>query len=155
MEDMLDQGMLSVFLMAVIAPLAEEIVFRGIILKMFLKKLPAARAIVVSAIIFSCAHMDPIQMLPAFGSGILLGWLYWETQNLWLCIGFHSAHNLLSYIVYHGYLPVHLTGFTRSTVDKIQFQPVWLDVLGVVLLVAGIAAVRAAVKPNASADDLS
>jgi membrane protease YdiL (CAAX protease family) len=148
MEDMLGQGFLSVFLLGFIAPVAEEIVFRGIVLKLFLDRLPASRAIVLSAIIFSLAHMDPIQMLPAFGSGLLLGWLYWETRNLWLCILFHSGHNLLSFAVYHNYLPFHLTGFTATSLNKIQFQPVWLDVFGICLLMAGIAAVRAIARKN-------
>lgn len=148
MEDMLNQGLLSVLLVAVIAPLAEEIVFRGIILRKFLHSLPAVRAVVLSAIIFSCAHMDPLQMLPAFGAGLLLGWLYLETGNLWVCIVFHSASNLVSFVVYHDYLPFHLAGFTKAAGDTMRFQPVWLDCLGVLLLAAGIAAVRAVTRRN-------
>jgi hypothetical protein len=153
MEDMLNQGVLSVLLVAVIAPLTEEIVFRGVIVKQFLRRLPAPRAIVLSAIVFSFAHMDPLQMLPSFGMGILLGWLYYQTENLWTCILVNSSDSLVTYFAYHHRLPFSLPGFNAGmAIDKIQFQPVWIDALGIFLLAAGIAAVRAVVKRNPGTD---
>jgi uncharacterized protein len=142
MGDVLSQGFLSLFLMVIIAPLAEELVFRGIVLKSFLQRYSPVKAIVLSAIIFSCAHMDPLQMLPAFGMGILLGWLYFATRNLWICILLHSAQNLVSFLAYHSLLPFRLTGFT-ATVERYQLQPLWADLLGIMLLATGIAAIRA------------
>jgi uncharacterized protein len=152
MDDMLNQGFLSLFLLGIIAPVAEELVFRGIVLKSFLQKHSAVKAIILSAIVFSCAHLDPLQMLPAFGSGLLLGWLYYETGNLWICIAVHSALNLLSFIAFHDLLPFRLTGFTGPSFEKYQFQPLWLDVLAIFLLAAGIAAVRVVVRRNDSAE---
>jgi membrane protease YdiL (CAAX protease family) len=155
LNDMMNQGLLSVFLLVVIAPVAEELVFRGIILKSLLNRHSATRAIILSAIVFTCVHMDPLQMLPALGSGLLLGWLYYETGSLWMCILLHSSHNLMTYLVYHNHLPFRLPGFslTGMSVEKYQFQPVWLDCLGIVLLAIGIMAVRAVVNRKDSAEE--
>jgi len=146
MAGMLNEGLLSVFLLVVIAPLAEEIVFRGIILKSFLRKYSPGRAIALSSIAFSLAHMDPMQIVSALGFGILLGWLYFETENLWLCILVHSSHNFLNYLVYHDSIPVHISGFSALAAAKYQFQPVWIDFLGVLLLGIGIAGIRMVAK---------
>lgn len=146
MGELQNQGFLSLFLLVIIGPFAEELVFRGIVLKSFMLQYSPAKAIVLSAIIFSCAHMDPLQMLPAFGMGILLGWLYFATGNLWLCISLHSAQNLLSFIAYHDLLPFRIAGFTGSSVEKYQFLPLWADVLGILLLALGIAAIHGIVK---------
>jgi membrane protease YdiL (CAAX protease family) len=148
MAGMLNEGLLSLFLLAVIAPVAEEIVFRGIILKSFLQRYSPAKSIVLSSIAFSLAHMDPVQIIPALGSGLLLGWLYFETENLWLCILLHSSNNFLTYLVYHRSFPLHLPGFSALSAGH-QFQPVWIDCLGILLLGTGIAAIRAISKRNA------
>ena len=50
--------------------------------------------IFISAIIFSIYHLNPTTMLVAFVAGILLGYLYYRTKSLKLCIIIHSVYNL-------------------------------------------------------------
>ena len=67
-----------------LAPLSEEIVLRGAILKELLKsqKLSVWGAIAISAAMFALIHMNPAQMPHAFIIGLLLGWMYWRTGSI-------------------------------------------------------------------------
>ena len=56
-----------------LAPLAEEVVFRGAVLRSLLAQMKPWTAIAISALLFSIVHMNPAQMPFAFLAGILLG----------------------------------------------------------------------------------
>ena len=82
------------------APIAEEIIFRGLIQKHLLKKLHPRLAISISAILFALIHIEIIsRVLPAFLSGIFCGIIYYKTNKLIVCILFHSFYNLLAFFV--------------------------------------------------------
>lgn len=82
----------------VMAPFAEELMYRGLIMGGLLKWgfLPAA---VISSLLFSAVHMDPGSLIPFFGVGMLLAWLFWTGGYLWDAIIFHLFFNLLSYLI--------------------------------------------------------
>ena len=95
-----------------LAPLSEEIVLRGAVLRSLLSKpLIAGRserfnvwmAIVISALFFSLIHMNPAQMPHAFVIGLLLGWMYWRTGSILPGVAYHWANNSIAYILYHIY----------------------------------------------------
>lgn len=97
-----------------LAPLAEEIVFRGAILRSLLGwnkangQQPIANsqafpAIIVSALLFALVHMNPAQMPYAFIAGLLLGWMYWRTGSILPGMAYHWANNSVAYILYHAY----------------------------------------------------
>ncbi len=88
-----------------LAPLSEEIVFRGAILKSLLgvERLGAWGAIALSAVFFSLAHFNPAQMPHAFLIGLLLGWMYWRTGSILPGVAYHWANNSAAYILYHVY----------------------------------------------------
>jgi len=75
------------------APIVEEILLRGIILDGFLKRYSPTKAIVWSAAIFGIMHLNPVQSVGAFILGLALGWLYYRTRSLWLCIFLHFVNN--------------------------------------------------------------
>jgi membrane protease YdiL (CAAX protease family) len=79
------------------APILEELIFRGIVLKAFLKKYEPVKAIMWSAIIFGVAHMNPWQFVPAWLIGIFIGWIYWKTQSIWPGIIIHFINNTFSF----------------------------------------------------------
>ena len=64
---------------SVFAPLFEEWLCRGIVLRGLLTKMNPAWAIVVSAAFFAVLHMNPWQALPAFILGVLFGYVYYKT----------------------------------------------------------------------------
>ncbi|MFA6403055.1 MAG: type II CAAX endopeptidase family protein [Salinivirgaceae bacterium] len=79
------------------APILEELIFRGIVLKAFLKKYEPAKAILWSALIFGIVHMNPWQFVPAWLIGIFIGWIYWKTQSIWPGIIIHFINNSFSF----------------------------------------------------------
>jgi len=98
-------GYLSIGLLA---PLAEEIVFRGAILRTLLGNdsttsgtYRPAVAITLSAVFFAVAHLNPPQMPHAFLIGLLLGWMYWRTGSILPGMAFHWANNTVAYVGYN------------------------------------------------------
>ncbi len=83
-------------LAVVVAPVAEETFFRGFILSGIGKRFGYAWGIVVSALLFSIAHMQLGAFLPIFILGILLAWLYVKTGSIWPCILTHFAYNSIA-----------------------------------------------------------
>lgn len=83
----------------IIGPICEEIIFRGIILKGFLKTYDYKKAILFSAIIFGVIHMIPIQMVTAFFIGLVLGYIYYKTRSLWLVSIIHVINNLVAFSI--------------------------------------------------------
>jgi membrane protease YdiL (CAAX protease family) len=77
-----------------LAPVLEEMLFRGIILRSFLKRYPPGIAIVHSAAVFGLAHMNLYQFAIAMTLGLVLGWLYERTRSLWPCIALHASYNI-------------------------------------------------------------
>lgn len=79
---------------AILAPIIEEGLFRGIIMHGFMKNYKSWYSILVSAILFSVYHLNPWQMTYTFFLGLLLGWIMVRTNSLILCIIAHSINNL-------------------------------------------------------------
>jgi membrane protease YdiL (CAAX protease family) len=77
----------------VLAPVLEEMLFRGIILRSFLLQYPRWTAIVISATLFGVAHMNLYQYIVATILGIVAGWLYERSQSLIPCIVLHACYN--------------------------------------------------------------
>lgn len=88
-----------------LAPLSEEIVLRGAILKELLKseKFSPWVAIAISAVFFALVHMNPAQMPHAFVIGLLLGWMYWRTGSILPGVAYHWANNSIAYVMYNLY----------------------------------------------------
>lgn len=86
----------------IFAPLVEELVFRGAILKALLQGYRSHwMAIAVSALIFAVVHANPIQMPHAFLMGLLLGWMYYRTKSVIPGILVHWVNNTMAYVVYN------------------------------------------------------
>jgi len=72
---------LLAFSVAILTPFAEELLFRGFILGMLMKRYEDTIAIVISSLIFAIAH-EPIAMGLAFGGGLLYGWVRVRTGSV-------------------------------------------------------------------------
>lgn len=81
-EKMVTKDIFSIITLVVAAPILEEILCRGIVLRGLLKNYSPQKAIVISAIFFGALHMNPWQALPAFMGGLFLGWTYYKTQSV-------------------------------------------------------------------------
>ncbi|MDR3236777.1 MAG: CPBP family intramembrane metalloprotease [Prevotellaceae bacterium] len=91
---------LPTFLVAVVvAPVAEEWLCRGVILKGLLRHYAPRKAIIWSAILFGVLHANPWQAIPACCIAIAIGWVYWRTRSLWYCIFMHAVNNGMAFLV--------------------------------------------------------
>jgi membrane protease YdiL (CAAX protease family) len=82
-----------VILLAVAAPVVEELFFRGLLLRGLLNRMPAPAAIAVSAVLFGLAHFEWVQLAGLAAFGVLLGILAWRTKRLAPSISAHMAFN--------------------------------------------------------------
>ena len=102
--DMILRQRMGYLVVGLLAPLAEELVFRGAILRSLLKwnSRPWV-AIVISAALFSAAHLNPAQIPHTFLIGLLLGWMYWRTDSIVPGVVFHWVNNTVAYVLYNFY----------------------------------------------------
>lgn len=108
--DMIMKDRMGYFVVGLLAPLAEEMVFRGAILRSLLRwKSNPWVGIVISAILFAVIHMNPAQMPHAFLIGLLLGWMYWRTDSVVPGVVYHWVNNTVAYILYNIYPNPDLT----------------------------------------------
>ena len=108
--DMIMKDRMGYFVVGLLAPLAEEMVFRGAILRSLLRwKSNPWVGIVISAILFAVIHMNPAQMPHAFLVGLLLGWMYWRTDSIVPGVVYHWVNNTVAYILYNIYPNPDLT----------------------------------------------
>jgi membrane protease YdiL (CAAX protease family) len=82
----------------VAAPLAEELFFRGFLFRGLLRW-GFAPAAMLSAGIFSAAHLSVGAFIPFFLVGFIMAWLYWREGRLWDTIVFHFLFNTTSFVL--------------------------------------------------------
>lgn len=85
----------------IIAPIFEEVLYRGILLKGLINKYNSKRAIVYSALIFGIAHLNIPQGINAFLLGLILGTVFYYNRSIYLCMIMHFVNNLLVNFVYY------------------------------------------------------
>lgn len=79
------------------APFCEEYFFRGVLQQGLARRRGnQAKALVITSIIFSLFHLDPVGFLGRLELGLLFGLLYLRTGSLWAPIGAHMANNAVS-----------------------------------------------------------
>ncbi len=86
----------------ILAPLAEEIVFRGAILRTLLGMVSKKNhwvAIMISAALFGAVHGNAAQFVNALLMGLLLGWMYYRTKSLVPGILMHWVNNTMAYVL--------------------------------------------------------
>ncbi len=124
-------------LMVVIAPVTEELFFRGLILRGMLGRCPPPTAILATAVLFALAHLNPWQALSALSLGTLVGFFYFRTRSLLPPLLGHALANAAVYSA--PVLPIRIEGFNTPAVDApVSFQPWWFDVIGLGLLALGL-----------------
>ena len=93
------QAMVQLLGLGVLVPLAEELIFRGLIYTRIRKRIPAGAAIFFSALLFALFHGNVIQMIFAFPLALILAWLY-ERSGWFACpLAFHMGANLTAVVL--------------------------------------------------------
>ena len=78
-----------------IAPVVEELIFRGLIFQGFRRNYNGFVAVFMSALLFALFHLNPWQFPATFILGLLLGWVMLHTKSILLVILGHSINNTL------------------------------------------------------------
>ncbi len=106
---------------ALLAGLVEELFFRGAIQQLVLRSSKRRHpfwGILLTAIIFSAIHMQFYGFFPRMVLGLLMGYLFFYTGNLWNAIYFHVLNNSVALLELH---------FTQTTTYEAfsmnQFSP--------------------------------
>ncbi len=88
----------------ILGPVAEEMVFRGAVLRSLLKLFPAKAhwwPILISAVLFGAVHMNMAQFVHALPIGLLLGWMYYRTGSIIPGLLFHWVNNTVAYFMFN------------------------------------------------------
>lgn len=86
--------LVNLFVIAFLPALGEELLFRGVIQKLFIGLTNRKTAgIILTALLFSALHLQFYGFLPRFALGVLLGFLLEWSGSLWLPIIAHFVNN--------------------------------------------------------------
>ena len=93
----------------IVVPIAEDLVFRGIIQGELRRVMPAWAAILIQGAIFALVHGDPIQISYVILPAIILGTVYEWTKSIYVPIALHMLFNFLG-----AALPMMLAGNEKA-----------------------------------------
>lgn len=101
-DSILSAGMLLAVIYTVfIAPLCEELVFRGLMISSLEGGMKKPVAVLVTAVLFSLVHLPSLIALGyTFLLGLILGFVYIKTKSLLPCILLHMAFNASNYLLF-------------------------------------------------------
>lgn len=133
LEDAIPLNVFGFILVAIAAPVFEEILFRGIILEGFLKNYTPWKAILWSALLFGAFHLNPWQAIPAIGVGILIGWIYWRTRSILPGILIHFTNNFIGFLMMV-YTDKEIDSLYQYFDNKILYFVLFAASLGIVYL---------------------
>ena len=88
----------------ILVPIAEEMVFRGAVLRKLLDMFTPRQhwiPIVISALVFGAFHGNMAQLPHAVFIGLILGWMYYRTDSIVPGIILHLVNNTLAYLFFH------------------------------------------------------
>ena len=71
----------------------EEILFRKFLISSLAKKYRPAKAILISALVFTIGHIIHSNFIVVFFSGLIYGYMYWITKSWFLCFVIHALDN--------------------------------------------------------------
>lgn len=83
----------------ILAPINEECIMRGLILKNLQKYFSVPVVIIIQAVMFGIFHMNWVQGIYVLPFGTMLGYVAIKSRSVLPCIGMHLFFNLMSFVV--------------------------------------------------------
>ena len=125
----------NLLMMAVLPAIAEEVFFRGGLQRLFRQATGNADiSIIVSSIVFSSIHMQFSGFIPRLVLGMLFGYMFYWSRNLWVPIVCHMIYNGYQIVLYFFYTR---DGSGLPDADELggeQNIPVWASLISVLLM---------------------
>lgn len=89
----------GLLLYGVFSPLAEEMIFRGVIFVRLKRYLPTVAAGILSALLFGIYHGNTVQALYGFVAGCLFAWLYHTQGSFKQTVALHGIMNMTGFLL--------------------------------------------------------
>jgi hypothetical protein len=125
----------NVFMIAILPAIGEELLFRGILQKLFFEWTKSAiLGIAIASILFSLLHLQFQGFIPRLALGLMFGFLYYWTGSLWIPITTHFANNFIAVV---GYTMINKGELAKETENIGGLSQLWP--IGVISLVAVLA----------------
>lgn len=105
----------AVLKVVIIAPVIEELIFRGIIMHGLMRNYSRFTAVFISALLFALFHLNPWQFPATFILGLFLGILMIRTRNIYICIIGHAINNGLVLISIQFWDEIQKSAFIQSS----------------------------------------
>lgn len=93
------RGVWALLTLVVMAPLFEEVIFRGMVLESTRARYGVVVAWLVSSVVFGIAHLHPTVAVNALVMGLVLGYIYIRSDSLWSTVILHAVNNALAYVL--------------------------------------------------------
>ncbi|MGH2381268.1 MAG: lysostaphin resistance A-like protein, partial [Candidatus Limnocylindria bacterium] len=90
---------LVVLAVVILAPIAEEVFFRGVVFNAWLREGGRRWAFIGSSVLFGLIHLSLVALVPIFLLGLALAWVYERAGNLLAPIAMHATVNGISVAV--------------------------------------------------------
>jgi membrane protease YdiL (CAAX protease family) len=119
-----------------VAPIMEELFFRGFVFREFLKRYSMRKAMIASSLVFALFHLNPWQAITALPIGLLNAWLVLRTGSVVPGILVHVATNTTS--VFLLFALGALFGFSEEELIEQEHVPWQILLVGVVSSVSGL-----------------
>ena len=139
--EMVSGGLGMAIVLMVVAPLTEELLFRGLILRGLMQRYGTVWAVLLSTLLFALIHLNPYQFVSVIPVAFSLAWLFVRTRSLWPCIIVHALFNshVILLPILRDTLGLHIRGFTETIGEgPVVFQPLWFNAIGLVLVGLGV-----------------
>lgn len=115
------------FIMIALVPaIVEEWIFRGTLQKYLAEKWNAHLAILISSIIFSLIHFEFSAFLPRIVLGMLLGYVFYFSKDIWLCIWMHLFNNGMEVTLMY----IKNLRYTNQSLFEEPSMPTHLELIG-------------------------
>ena len=100
MPDNLFGFIMMVIVLTIIAPIGEELLFRGFLQK-FLEDhwKDVTRAVLVTSLFFALIHLNPFWAIQIYILGVVLGYVAWRTQSIYPSLVFHGVINGMALLI--------------------------------------------------------
>ena len=111
--------------LVIVAPLTKELLVRGLILRGFLSRYSARKAVLASALLSALIPFNSSNFIGLTMLGILLGWWFIQTRSMLPCFLGHAFYGALVFA-------------DMELSQLIWFHPLWWNLVGIILTPLGV-----------------
>ena len=123
--------LINILMIAIIPAFGEEFFFRGILQKLFGRWFRSTHAaVILASVLFSALHFQFYGFLPRFILGLIFGYVYAWTGNLWYPVAAHFVNNIIPVVAFYA-----MGDGALDQIDKIGTEGLsWAWVFGSILM---------------------